>query len=96
LSVRMGRYSPVARGNKQSPQGPGFILIEGASQTARYRIDGCEVKFPYDQAATSPLVISTGRHVIEVHEGEIVALREEIVLETGETRTRRVEGAQPE
>ena len=92
----MGRYSPVARGNRQSPQGPGFILIEGASQTARYRIDGCEVKFPYDQAATSPLVISTDRHVVEVHEGEIVALREEIVLETGETRTRRVEGAQPE
>jgi hypothetical protein len=54
------------------------------------------VKFPYDQAATSPLVISAGRHVIEVHEGEIVALREEIVLETGEARTLRVEGAQPE
>ncbi len=90
------RRAGSQRRRRHQPQGPGFILIEGASQTARYRIDGCEVKFPYDQAATSPLVISTDRHVIEVHESEIVALREEIVLETGETRTRRVEGAQPE
>ena len=42
------------------------------------------------------MVISAGRHVIEVHEGEVVALREEIVLEPGETKTLQVKGAPPE
>jgi hypothetical protein len=68
------------------------ILIEGASQTARYHVDGRAVAFPYDQSETSPLVISAGRHVIEVHGGEVVTLREEIVLEPGETGTLRVKG----
>jgi hypothetical protein len=54
-----------------------------------------EVKLPCDRSATSPLVISAGRHAIEVREGEVVALREEIVLEPGETRMLRVEGASP-
>ena len=78
------------KGDDGSPKGLASILIEGASQTARYHVDGHAVEFPYDQSDTSPLVVSAGRHVIEVHEGEVVALRVEIVLEPGETRTLRV------
>ena len=83
-------------GDDSSRKGFASILIEGASQTARYHVDGHVVEFPYDQSATTPLVISAGRHVIEVHEGEVVALREEIVLEPGETRTLRVKEGPPE
>ncbi len=77
-----------------SPGGLASILIEGASPTARYHIDGHAVAVPYDSSRPSPLVISAGRHVIEVHEGEAVAYREEVVLAPGETRTVRVKGAE--
>jgi hypothetical protein len=79
-------------GDDGSPKGLASILIEGASQTARYHVDGHAVEFPHHESATSPLVVSAGRHIIEVHEGEVVALREEIVLEPGETKTLRVKG----
>jgi hypothetical protein len=71
-------------------KGLASILIEGASETATYSIDGRAVNIPYTQPATQPLVIKAGRHVIEVHEGEEVVMREEIVLKPGETRTLRV------
>ena len=85
-----------AEGDEGSRKGLATVHIEGASQTASYRIDGRELSFPYDRSADAPLVIRAGRHVIEVYEGEAVALREEIVLEPGEVRTLRVEGGAAE
>lgn len=79
-----------------SSKGFASIRIEGASEIATYSIDGQAVKVPYTQPATRPLVIKAGRHVIEVHEGEDVVLREEIVLTPGETKTLRVMRAKPE
>jgi hypothetical protein len=84
------------KGDDSSRKGLASILIEGASQTARYRIDGHVVEFPYNQSATSPLVISAGRHVIEVHEDEVVALCEERVFEPVEVRALRAKGEAPE
>ena len=51
---------------------------------------------PYAQAATRPLVIKAGRHIIEVHEDEGVVLREEILLNPGETKTLRVVRPEPD
>jgi hypothetical protein len=79
-----------------SSKGLASILIEGASETATYYIDGRAVKIPYTQPVTRPLVIKAGHHVIEVHEGEDVALRAEVVLTPGETKTLRVKRAEPE
>jgi hypothetical protein len=79
-----------------SSKGFASIRIEGASETATYSIDGQAVKVPYTQPATRPLVIKAGRHVIEVHEGEDVVLREEVVLTPGETKMLRVMRAESE
>ena len=79
-----------------SSKGLASILIEGASETATYSIDGRAVKVPPKQDATHALVIKAGRHVIEVHEDKDVVLREEVVLDPGETKTLRVMRAEPD
>ena len=86
----------LASDDASSSKGLASILIEGASATATYYIDGRAVKLLGAATATRPLVIKAGRHVIEVREDEDVTLREEVVLEPGETRTLRVNGAKPE
>lgn len=78
-----------------SSKGLASILFEGTSETATYSIDGKALTIPYVQPATQPLVIKAGRHVIEVHEGKNLVLREEVVLEPGETKTLRVMKAEP-
>jgi hypothetical protein len=72
------------------------LLFEGASEAATYSIDGQMLALPPERYGARELVVKAGRHVIEVHEGEEVVLREEIVLTAGETRTLRVTKAEPE
>ena len=86
----------LASDDGESAKGLATIVIEGASETATCSIDGRVVKLPHIQGEARSLVVKAGRHVIEVHEGADVALREEVVLTPGETRALRVKGAEPE
>jgi hypothetical protein len=83
-------------GEASSGKGLATLAFEGASEKAIYSIDGQMLTLPPDLNGSSKVVVKAGRHVIEVHEGEDVVLREEIVLTAGETRTLRVTKAEPE
>ena len=71
-----------------APSGFAAIVIEGASASATYQIDGRTLNLPIKPSR--PIVIKSGSRVIEVLEGESVVLREEITLKPNETRTLRV------
>jgi hypothetical protein len=53
-------------------------------------MDGFDMGSPSSGGEPRPFVVKPGDHVIEVREGERVALREEISLKPGEVRTLRV------
>ena len=76
------------------PSGFASIVIEGASKDATYQVDGHALAIPIQPEKSRPFVVKSGRHVIEVHEGERVVLREEISLKPGETLTLRVPKAE--
>ena len=76
------------------PSGFASIVIEGASKDATFQVDGHTLNLPIQPDKARPFVIKSGHRVIEVREGERVALREEVTLKPGETRTLRVPKAE--
>ncbi len=76
------------------PSGFASIVIEGASKSATLQVDGHVLSIPIQPEKARPFVIKSGRHVIEVREGERVVLREEVALKPDETRTLRVPEAE--
>ncbi len=76
------------------PSGYASIVIEGVSKGAICLVDGHVLLIPIQQGKPPSFVVKSGRHVIEVHEGERVVLREEVSLKPGESRTLRVPEAE--
>ena len=76
------------------PSGFASIVIDGASKDATFQVDGNVLSIPIEPEKARPFVIKSGRHVIEVREGECVVLREEVALKPDETRTLRVPEAE--
>ena len=79
-------------GSTDDSSGFASITIEGASEDARYHVDDRALSIPI--RAGRPFVIKSGHHVIEVYEGERLALREEISLKPGAAQTLRVPKAE--
>ena len=63
------------------------IQIEGASKNATCTVDGYDMGSAYSGDEPRAFVVKPGNHVIEVREGERVALRKEISLKPGEVKT---------
>ena len=96
--IAVASSAPASHAGESSATGDpiGFasIIIEGASKDATVQVDGHTLNLPIQPEKARPFVIKSGHRVIEVHEGERVALREEITLKPGETRKLRVPKAE--
>ena len=77
-------------GGTDDPSGFASIVIEGVSKDATCLVDDHVLAIPIQQGSSASFVVKSGRHVIEVREGERVVLREEVSLKPGESRTLRV------
>ena len=76
------------------PSGYASIVIEGVPEGAVCLVDDHVLSIPIQRGKSLSFVVKSGRHVIEVHEGERVVLREEVSLKPGESRSLRVPEAE--
>jgi hypothetical protein len=66
------------------------LLFEGSPKGATYHLDEHTLNIISRPSSTTPVVVKSGHHVIEVRKGERVLLHEEVTLEPNETRTLRI------
>lgn len=63
------------------------LVFEGASDTARVRIDGLEAGLAAAYSGERSLSVLPGRHVVEVVDEGKVLLREDVFLSAGSIKT---------
>jgi hypothetical protein len=72
-----------------APIGFASIAFTGGSPDATYHLDGHTLNIPVNQKGTKagPVIIRSGKHVVEVRQGEDVIFHEEVVIKPEEEKT---------
>ncbi len=70
------------------------LVIKGAPDTARVRVDGIDTGLAADYSGDYSLSVLPGRHVVEVLDDGRVLLREEVFLSAGTLKILNVSGSE--